>query len=152
VEYDRVLELRILLESIHDRLEVLVVRCICHGDKLSRRTNVPPEVSRLVDDVQDILGVFHFGELRQGVLDDVVSSTQSSEVGANDNDVTRFRHDGEALVMCSGAESENQYQRRYVFLGRDGKDAATEICVPTPLAQESAESLLYIALLDGTER
>jgi hypothetical protein len=100
--------------------------------------------------VQDIFGILRFGELRESVFDDVVSGTQSSEVGADDNDVTRFRHDNEALVMCSNAESEDQYQSRYVFLGRDGKDAA--IFTPTRLVQGSAESLLYIALLDGTER
>ncbi len=150
MEDDRVLELRVLLKSVHDRLEVLVVGCIRHRDKLSGCTNVPPEVSGLVDDVQDIFGILRFGELRQGVLDDVVSGTQSSEVGPDYNDVTRFRHDNEALVMCSNAESEDQYQSRYVFLGRDGKDAA--IFTPTRLVQGSAESLLYIALLDGTER
>ena len=99
VEDDGVLELSILLETVHDRLEVLVVRCIRHRDKLSGCTNVPPEVSRLVDDVQDIFGIFRFGELRKGVLDDVVSGTQSSKVGADNNNVTRFRHDSEALVM-----------------------------------------------------
>jgi hypothetical protein len=70
------------------------------------------------------------------VLDNVVSGTQSSEVGADNNDVTRFRHDGEALVMWSSAEPEYQYQRQYGFPERDGKDAA--ICIPTLLAQERA--------------
>lgn len=121
MEDDRVLELRILLETVHDRLEVLVVGCIRHRDKLSGSTNVPPEVSRLVDDVQHILGVLSFGELRESVLDDIVSGTQSSKVGADDDDVTCFRHDNEALLMCSSAESEDQYQSRYVFLGRDGR-------------------------------
>jgi hypothetical protein len=94
MENDGVLELRVLLEALHDGLEVLVVGSILHRDKLSGCTNVPPEVSRLVDDVQDIFGIWGLGELRQGVLDDIVSSTQSSEVGAENNDVTRLRHDG----------------------------------------------------------
>lgn len=151
MEDDRILELRVLFETVHDGLEVLVVGCILHRDKFSRCANVPPEVSRLVDNVQDIFGIFRLGELWQGVLDDVVSGTQSSEVGADDNDVTRFRHDSEAfgdMLKCRARRSI--IQSRYVFLGRDGKDAV--MYSPTRLAQERAESLLYIALLDSTER
>jgi len=98
MEDDRVLELRVLFETVHDGLEVLVVGCVLHRDKFSGCANVPPEVSRLVDNVQDIFGIFRLGELWQSVLDDVVSGAQSSEVGADDNNVTRFGHDGEAFV------------------------------------------------------
>lgn len=93
MEDDRVLEFRVLLEAVQDGLEVLVVRSILHGDELTRRADVPPEVSRLVDNVQDVFSIFGFGELWECVLDDVVSSTQSGEVGPNDYDVPRLRHD-----------------------------------------------------------
>ena len=81
VEDDRVLELGVLFEAVHDGLEVLVVGSVLHGDKLTRRANVPPEVSRLVDDVEDIFSIVVFSELREGVFDDVVGSAQSGEVG-----------------------------------------------------------------------
>jgi len=94
VEDDRVLKLGVLLEAVHDGLEVLVVGCIFHGDELTRGANVPPEVSRLVDDVEDIFGIVVLSELWEGVFDDVVGSAQSSKVCPKDYDVSRLRHDG----------------------------------------------------------
>jgi hypothetical protein len=61
---------------------------------------VPPEVSRLVDDVEDIFSVVGLGELWEGMFDDVVSSAQSGEVGSEDYDVSRLRHDGRWMAQC----------------------------------------------------
>ena len=94
MEDDLVLELGVLFEAVHDGLEVLVVGSVLHGDKLTRRANVPPEVSRLVDDVEDIFSIVVFSELREGVFDDVVGSAQSGEVGPEDYNISRLRHDG----------------------------------------------------------
>jgi hypothetical protein len=94
VEDDRVLELGVLLEAVHDGLEVLVVGCIFHRDELTRGANVPPEVGRLVDDVEDIFGIVVLNELWEDVFDDVVGGTQSSKICPKDNDVSRLRHDG----------------------------------------------------------
>ena len=59
---------------------------------------MPPEVSRLVDDVEDIFGIVLLGELWEGVFDDVVGSAQSGEVGSEDYNVSRLRHDGRWTV------------------------------------------------------